>query len=151
MSTHTLCFWPLTMELLGSCLMSALLLNISWREWSIHSWVLHTRGTTDILDYHQLLWQTSNVCSAIAVDDSLKYQSLIYGIFVWEIHKRYNNNIYYTSCEFPIQNVYRRTTDIIDYLRPLSTPNNIVVYGQKHKVWVLVFLVRTRGTWWDQI
>ena len=34
---------------------------------------------------------------------------------------------------------------------PLSTPNNIVVYGQKHKVWVLIFLVRTRGTRWDQI
>ena len=26
---------------------------------------------------------------------------------------------------------------------PLSTPNIFVVYGQKHKVWVLVFLVRT--------
>ena len=24
--------------------------------------------------------------------------------------------------------------------------NNFVVYGQKHKVWVLVFLVRTSGT-----
>ena len=24
--------------------------------------------------------------------------------------------------------------------------NNFVVYGQKHKVWVLVFLVRTGGT-----
>ena len=24
--------------------------------------------------------------------------------------------------------------------------NNSVVYGQKHKVWVLVFLVRTSGT-----
>ena len=33
----------------------------------------------------------------------------------------------------------------------LSTPNNFVVYGQKHKVWVLVFLVRMRGTRWDQI
>ena len=29
---------------------------------------------------------------------------------------------------------------------PLSTPNNFVVHGQKHKVWVLVFLVRTSGT-----
>ena len=28
--------------------------------------------------------------------------------------------------------------------------NNSVVYGQKHKVWVLVFLVRTSGTFWDQ-
>ena len=28
---------------------------------------------------------------------------------------------------------------------PLSTPNIFVVYVQKHKVWVLVFLVRARG------
>ena len=28
--------------------------------------------------------------------------------------------------------------------------NNSVVYGQKHKVWVLVFLVRTSGTFLDQ-
>ena len=27
-----------------------------------------------------------------------------------------------------------------------TTQNNFVVYGQKHKAWVLVFLVRTRGT-----
>ena len=29
--------------------------------------------------------------------------------------------------------------------------NNSVVYGQKHKVWVLLFLVRTSKTFWDQI
>ena len=34
---------------------------------------------------------------------------------------------------------------------PFLTPNNLVVHGQKHKVWVLVFLVRTSGTCWDQI
>ena len=34
---------------------------------------------------------------------------------------------------------------------PLSTPNNFVVYGQKHKMRVLIFLVRTRGTSCDQI
>ena len=28
--------------------------------------------------------------------------------------------------------------------------NNSFVYGQRHKVWVLVFLVRTSGTFWDQ-
>ena len=28
--------------------------------------------------------------------------------------------------------------------------NNFVVYGQKHKVWVLVFLFRIRWTLWDQ-
>ena len=27
------------------------------------------------------------------------------------------------------------------------TPNNPVVYDQKHKVWVLVFLVRTEQIW----
>ena len=35
----------------------------------------------------------------------------------------------------------------------LATLNsyNSIVYGQKHKVCVLVFLVRTSGTFWDQI
>ena len=28
--------------------------------------------------------------------------------------------------------------------------NNSVVNGRKHKVWALVFLVRTSGTFWDQ-
>ena len=28
--------------------------------------------------------------------------------------------------------------------------NNFIVYGQKHKVLVLVFVVRTSGTFWDQ-
>ena len=34
-------------------------------------------------------------------------------------------------------------------LETLNT-NNSVVYGQTHKVWVPVFLVRTSGTFWDQ-
>ena len=34
---------------------------------------------------------------------------------------------------------------------PFSTPNNFVVHGQKHKVCVLVFLVRTSGICLDQI
>ena len=28
--------------------------------------------------------------------------------------------------------------------------NNFAVYGQKHKVWLLVFLVRMSATFWDQ-
>ena len=28
--------------------------------------------------------------------------------------------------------------------------NNFVVYSQRHKVWVFVFLVRLSGTFWDQ-
>ena len=40
------------------------------------------------------------------------------------------------------------TTGMADITHDLATlnPYNFVVYGQKHKVWVLVFLVRTRGT-----
>ena len=30
--------------------------------------------------------------------------------------------------------------------RSLESPYNFVIRGQKHKVWVLVFLVRARGT-----
>ena len=35
-------------------------------------------------------------------------------------------------------------------LANLKNSNTLAVYGQKHKVWVLVFLVRTSGTCWDQ-
>ena len=30
-------------------------------------------------------------CVPIAAGDSVKYQSFVYGSFVWEIHMRYNN------------------------------------------------------------
>ena len=48
----------------------------------------------------------------------------------------------------PTVHVRRRSTAMSDMTRDLVTlnSNNFVVYGQKHKVWVLVFLVRTRGT-----
>ena len=36
-------------------------------------------------------------------------------------------------------------TEISHALATLNS-NNFIVYGQKHKVWVLVFLVRTSGT-----
>ena len=32
----------------------------------------------------------------------------------------------------------------------LKPPNNFVICGQKHKVWVLVYQVRSRGTLLDQ-
>ena len=31
---------------------------------------------------------------AVAAGDIMKYQSFVYGSFVWGIHVRYNNNIY---------------------------------------------------------
>ena len=46
----------------------------------------------------------------------------------------------------------RRYATIVKMRHGLATlnSNNSVVYGQKHKVWVLVLLVRTSGTFWDQ-
>ena len=40
----------------------------------------------------------------------------------------------------------RRYATMVKMRHGLATPNNSVVYGQKHKVWLLVFLVRTSGT-----
>ena len=46
----------------------------------------------------------------------------------------------------------RRYATMVNMRHGLATlnSNNSVVYVQKHKVWVLVFLVRTSGTFWDQ-
>ena len=46
----------------------------------------------------------------------------------------------------------RRYATMLKIRHGLATlnSNNSVVYGQKHKVWVLVSLVRTSGTFWDQ-
>ena len=50
--------------------------------------------------------------------------------------------------------VYERTryATMVKMRHGLATlnSNNSVVYGQQHKVWVLVFLDRTSGTFWDQ-
>ena len=45
----------------------------------------------------------------------------------------------------------RRYATMVKIRHGLATlnSNNSIVYGQKHKVWVLVFLVRTSGTFWD--
>ena len=42
----------------------------------------------------------------------------------------------------------RRYATMVKIMHGLATlnSNNSVVYGQKNKVWVLVFLVRTSGT-----
>ena len=57
---------------------------------------------------------------AVAAGDIIKYQSFVYGSFVWGIHVRYNNLYYYTSREFHIQNFHRRTTDIYNITRCYS-------------------------------
>ena len=47
----------------------------------------------------------------------------------------------------------RRYATMVKIRHGLATlnSNNSLVYGKKHKVWVLVFSVRTSGTVWDQI
>ena len=54
----------------------------------------------------------------------------------------------------PVRFVYdrRRCATKVKKSHALATlnSNNFLVYGQKHKVWILVFLVRTSGTFWDQ-
>ena len=51
-------------------------------------------------------------------------------------------------CAYGCFHVRGRSTGMADITHDLATlnPYNFVVYGQKHKVWVLVFLVRTKGT-----
>ena len=52
-----------------------------------------------------------------------------------------------------IQFVYekRRATKVkMSHALAILYSNNFVVHGQKHKVWVLIHLVRTSETFWDQ-
>ena len=69
-----------------------LLLNVSWPERS-HA---HRRCASE----EWLIFSTITRCYdkrvtvfavAIVAGDSVKYQSFVYGSFVWEIHVRYNN------------------------------------------------------------
>ena len=45
---------------------------------------------------------------AIAAGDIIKYQSFVYGSFVWEIHVRYNKNIYIFSIAEGVLNKHTR-------------------------------------------
>ena len=55
---------------------------------------------------------------------------------------RYNNIKY--------QHINRRPVAMTDMMHLLvrlpPTPNNFAIYGQKHKVWIFIFLVRISGT-----
>ena len=62
---------------------SCLMLNVSWHELTVRASALRTRRTTDIFDYHPLLWQTYYSIRR-------RYSSGWYGSFVWEIHVRYS-------------------------------------------------------------
>ena len=95
----------------------------------------------------RLIFYTINCCYsdceychlfAIAVGDSLKYQ-----LFVWCAERRCAYGSFKSG---DIQQQWRTW----GMIWPLSPRNNSFVYGQKHKVWALVFLVRMSGTRWCQ-
>ena len=76
---------------------------------------------------------------AIAGGDSIKYQSFIYDARHWCTYSSFTSG--------DVQQQWWTWWMIW----PFSTPNNFVVYGQKNKVWVLIFYVRTSGTSWERI
>ena len=49
---------------------------------------------------------------AVATGDIIKYQSFVYGSFVWEIHVRYNNNKY-VNCTRNIILILNKTYTLI--------------------------------------
>ena len=73
-------------------------------------------------------------------------------LFYYIINLSYTHRRLILSCAttMRVRFVYgrRRYATIVKMRNGLATlnSNNSVVYGQKHKVWVLVFLVRTSGT-----
>ena len=70
----------------ASCL--TLLLNVSWRDQTV-------RASDDRLIFSSITRcydkRVTVFAVAIVVGDSVKYQTFVYGSFVWEIHMRYNN------------------------------------------------------------
>ena len=98
------------------------------------------RWTTDILWYHPLLqrqWILLRVCHSSGWYYKISGRS----------HDAQRRCAYGSFTSGDVQQQWRTW----GMIWPLSTPNNVVVNGRRHKVWVLVFLVRTRGTRWDQI
>ena len=98
-STHTLCFWPdkqrsyLEFKVVKSCVMSAIAVE------RLLTWTNRTRiGVAHLvtaLIYNITRCHGKHVAVfavAVATGDIIKYQSFVYGSFVWEIHVRYNNN-----------------------------------------------------------
>ena len=50
---------------------------------------------------------------AVATGDIIKYQSFVYGSFVWGIHVRYNNLICYTQCPNHILDKYLSIRELL--------------------------------------
>ena len=60
---------------------------------------------------------------AVATCDIIKYQSFIYGSFVWEFHMRYNNRLYqacavgFRDSEIRLHRDYTKSTDYITFCK----------------------------------
>ena len=81
-----------------SCLMSAIAVERVLSP-DVNEPYAHQRCSSET----QLIFSTITHCYGkrvtvftvpIAAGDSVKYQSFVYGSFVWEIHVRYNNDKY---------------------------------------------------------
>ena len=101
-STHTLCFWPWTMKLLGveSGKIMPHVRHCCWTSPDVNEPYAHRRCASD----ERLIFYNITPCYgkrvtvfaiAIAAGDIIKYQLFVYGSFVWGIHVRYNNIFYY--------------------------------------------------------
>ena len=101
MSTHTLCFWPWTTKLLGveNGQNQPHVRHCCKTYPDVNEPYAHCRCASD----ERLIFYNITRCYgkrvtvfavAIAAGDIIKYQSFIYGSFVWEIHVRYNNRNY---------------------------------------------------------
>ena len=65
---------------------------------------------------------------------------------VLKTHKRLSTCAAMMRVRFVYERRHYATMVKIGHGLPTLNSNNSVVYGQKHKVWVLVFLVRTSRT-----
>ena len=125
---HTLYFWPkisiskiITQLSIYRVIVYFLLCHESLNYWPVN-----------IFDYWLALYHGLVTPSAVKTHRPLS--TFLAMMCVWFVYER------------------RRYATIMKKRHGLATlnSNNSVVYGQKHKVWVLVFSVRRSRTFWDQ-
>ena len=100
-SAHTLCFWRWTTKLLGveSGQIMPQVRHCCWTSPDVNEPYAHRRcasnGRLIFYNITRCYGKRVTVFSvAIAAGDIIKYQSFVYGSFVWGIHVRYNNTYY---------------------------------------------------------
>ena len=81
--------WSLKSQNHASC--PPLLLNVSWRERTVRASALRVMWPPWYFITRCYGKQVEVFGVAVATGDIIKYQSFLYGSFVWGIHVRYNN------------------------------------------------------------